>query len=290
LAGSVYFISVPGLTDNHAPGSIQHSEAQHAQQGQQQQQNSATETAGRRSLEGYNTSVQQQQQQPYQTQPQPQSQPSETELAYATATTHQQHDQPSQLNESQLTQSSQYQPPKAQDQILPQPLPQQRSQPQHEYDYAQNPYLQQHQQPSVADVGFKPSSQPTRSSSYGLGRGGSRLSPDNLGGIQTGITATAASGGPIQPAVTATPSWVLPKKTPPATVAGGSPIAGQNGGGGGLPGSFRRISASGGAGGSPILSQRDNGSNGLPGQFGRISLSDPEGVDGLSRSPANQGA
>ena len=209
LAGSVYFISVPGLKDDHAPGSIQ--QAQHGQQ----------------------------QPQTYQTQ----SQHSETELSYGAATTHQHQEQQSQLHESQFTtQVSQYQPQQVQDQILPQPR---RSQSLHGLD---NPYLQQ--QPSVGDMEFKqqPSS-PTRSTTLGLGRGGSRLSSDSIGGGgQAGIGITAASsGGPIQSTTSATPSWVLPKKTPPATVAGGSPI--------------------------PAL--RDIGGNGLSGQYRGVSLSDP---------------
>lgn len=107
------------------------------------------------------------------------------------------------------------------------------------------------------DANFKPSS-PTRSASLGMGRGGRSGS---IGSIHAGIAATAA-GGPMQPATSATPSWVLPRKTPPATVAGGSPVPAQRGFGG----------------------------SGLPGQFGKISLSDPGAVNSLSHSPTNQGA
>ena len=263
LAGSVYFISIPGLTDQHAPGSTQQTEAQRgqeAQQGRQDQQHAANGTSGRRSLEGYNTSVKQQQPQPYQTQPQP----SETELPHtaAAAATHQQQEQPSQLHESQFTQLSQYQPQHVQDQTLPQTLSQQQpSQSAHEYDYlGQNPYLQQ-QPSSVPDVGFKPSS-PTRSTSFGLGPGGSRHSSGSIGGIQAGIAA-ATTGG-----TSTTPSWVLPKKTPPATVAGHPADMS------GLPAQFRRTSLSGGASG-PLR---------------KTSLSGAGATDGLSHSPVNQGA
>jgi len=78
-----------------------------------------------------------------------------------------------------------------------------------------------------------------------VGRG-TRLSSGSFSGEQTGIGIGAASTG-----VSATPSWVLPRKTPPATVAGGSPILGQ---------------------------------------FKGISLSDPGSVNSLGRSPTNQGA
>jgi signal transducing adaptor molecule len=259
LAGSVYFISIPGLTDKHAPGSTQQTEAQRGQQAQQgrqdQQQHAANGTSGRRSLEGYNTSVKQQQPQPYQTQPQP----SDTELSYATtAATHQ--EQPSQLHEPQFTQLSQYQPQHVQDQILPQPLSQQQPSQQslHEYDYlGQNPYLQQQQSSSVPDVGFKPSS-PTRSLSFGLGPGDNRLSS---GSIQAGIAA-ATTGS-----TSATPSWVLPKKTPPATVAGNPADMG------GLPGQFRKISLSG-----------------TSGPFRKISLSGSGAAGSPNHSPVDQGA
>ena len=61
-----------------------------------------------------------------------------------------------------------------------------------------------------------------------MGRG-TRLSSGSFGSEQTGIGFAAASTG-----ASATPSWVLPRKTPPATVAGGSPI----------PNQFRGISLS----------------------------------------------
>lgn len=68
---------------------------------------------------------------------------------------------------------------------------------------------------------FTQQSSPTRASSFGIGRG-TRLSSASYGGEQTGIGIAAASTG-----ASATPSWVLPRKTPPATVAGSSPITGQ---------------------------------------------------------------
>ena len=139
LAGSVYFISIPGLTDNHAPGSTQQTEHEHDHHA-----------------------------------------------------AHQQHQQ----------------------------------------------------QSSVADAGSKS----TRSASFSSGQG--RLSPVGIGGLQ--IDTTAATGGPMQPTSEAPPPWVLPKKTPPATVMG-SPD--------------RRISMSGGP------AQRDIG--GLPDQLRRSSLRHP---------------
>ena len=80
-----------------------------------------------------------------------------------------------------------------------------------------------------------------------MGREADRLSSGSMGGGQPGIgiTAAASTGGLMQPATSATPSWVLPKKTPPATVAGGSPIPGiRDIGGGGLSGQFRGVSLS----------------------------------------------
>ena len=109
---------------------------------------------------------------------------------------------------------------------------------------------------------FKQESSPTRSTTSGAGRG-ARLSSGSIGGGQTGIGIAAAStGGPVQPAASATPSWVLPKKTPPATVAGGSPIP----------------------------THRDISGSGLSGQFRGVSLSDPGTVDSLGRSQSHQGA
>jgi len=78
-----------------------------------------------------------------------------------------------------------------------------------------------------------------------MGRG-TRLSSGSFGGEQIGIGIVAAST-----ATSPTPSWVLPKKTPPATVAGGSPISSQ---------------------------------------FRGISLSDPGSIDVLGRNYTNQGA
>ena len=132
------------------------------------------------------------------------------ELSYGAVTTRQQQEQPSQLHESQFTQQSQYQPQRVQDQILSQPDPR-RSLSLHELE---NPHKQR--QSSLGDVEFTQQSSPTRATTLAMGR----LSSGSFGGGQTGIAA--ASTG-----VSATPSWVLPRKTPPATVAGGSPIPGQ---------------------------------------------------------------
>lgn len=236
LAGSVYFLSIPGLTDNHAPGPRNTDQTEAAQQAHQhQEQHSANEISGHQPLDGYNnTSAQQQQPQPYQTQ-----------LSGADATTsHQQEqqEQSSQVHELQPRQLSQYQkqPQYLQDQIHPQPhsQPQSRSQSLNEYDYAaQNSYLQQ--QPLATDGAGSKQSSPTRTVIAGLERGGS-LSAGGIGRVQS---------------TSATPSWVLPKKTPPATVAGGSPNRG------------------------------DVGGSGLLGQFGGISLSNPG-----RRTPPSHGA
>jgi len=83
-----------------------------------------------------------------------------------------------------------------------------------------------------------------------------RFPASSIGSVQAGIGIPGSShdgdSNPVQPTASTTPSWVLPKKTPPATVAGGS--VGGSGGGGGL--------------------------------FGGISLSDPAVGSG---SPPNQG-
>ena len=226
LAGSVYFISIPGLKDNQTPRSTQ----TNTQQSQLAQQSRPA-----------------QQSQPAHPAQQVQSELSEMEVSYGAATTHQQQEQPSQLHDSQFAQ---------QIEDLPQPR---RSLTLRELE---NPYKQQSS--SVDDVEFKQESSPIRSATLGLGRG-SRLSSGSIGGGQASIGIAAAStGGPMQSAASTTPSWVLPKKTPPATVAGGSPIP----------------------------AQRDIGGNGLTGQFRGVSLSDPGTVESLGRSTTidNQGA
>ena len=106
---------------------------------------------------------------------------------------------------------------------------------------------QQHQQSSSSVTDVMGKSSPTRSSFPGLTRGGGSLSAGGVGGVQ----ATAGGGG-MQPGSSATPSWVLPKKSPPATVAGGIPA------------------------------QRDVSGSGLPSQFGGISLSDHGVSSGVS--------
>ena len=110
----------------------------------------------------------------------------------------------------------------------------------------ENPYKQRN--PSV-DLEFSQQSSPTRAATFGVGQG-SRLSSGSFGGEQTGVGLAPAST--IN--ASATPSWVLPRKTPPATVAGGSPTSG-------------------------------------PGRLRGISLTDPGTVDALGRNnPNNQGA
>jgi len=153
-------------------------------------------------------------------------------------------------------QQHQYQPQQLQDQIFPQSQQPQRSQSLHELE---NPYLKQ--QPSVVDVEFKQQSSPIRSTSFGFDRGGVRLSSGSIGSGQAGIgIATAPTGGPA--AALATPSWVLPKKPPPATVSGGSPIS----------------------------AHRDIGGGGFSGQFRGTNLSDPGFIGGLGRNHSSQGA
>jgi len=98
-------------------------------------------------------------------------------------------------------------------------------------------------------------SSPTRSTFSGLNRGSS----PSAGGIQADIRNVAAPvndehPNPTQATSSATPSWVLPKKTPPATVAGGSSIRAQ-----------RNVSGSG--------------------LFGGISLSDPPVSSGGGGGP-----
>ena len=81
-----------------------------------------------------------------------------------------------------------------------------------------------------------------------MGRG-ARLSSGSFGGEQTGI-GVAPPASINASAAAAAPSWLLPKRTPPATVAGSSPILGQ---------------------------------------FRGVSLTDPGTVNGLGRSSSNQG-
>ena len=224
LTGSVYFISIPGLTDHHASGSTQE------------------------------TGVQQT-------------------------------NQPAQLSQYQ-------QPQQVQDQPHPQARrqPQSRSQ---SHDAGQNPYtavnaaepkmssptstfsgLNRGNSLSASGIGGVqagienaavpaggPIQQPVSSTTSSWGRSSpTRFSDLNRkgsplqGGTQLGIPAALAVG-PMQPTTSATPSWVLPKKTPPATVAGAH------------------------------HAHRDAGGN-LLGQFGGISLSD----GGVRGSPPNQGA
>ena len=99
-------------------------------------------------------------------------------------------------------------------------------------------------------------SSPTRSTFSGLTRGGS-LSAGGTEGVQATATAAGATAGGVgaagmQPGTSATPSWVLPKKTPPATVAGG------------IPG------------------HRDASGSRLSNQFAGIQLSDPGVSSGVS--------
>ena len=195
LAGSVYFISIPGLKENSSPGSTQ-SNAQQSQQAQQ---------GGQHAQQG------QQQAQSYLSQSRPSEM--EMELSFSATTTRQQQEQPSQLHGSQFTQPSQFQPQRVQDQILSQPDLQRRSLSLRELE---NPYKQR--QSSIGDVeASSPIDPRPRSTTLGMGRG-TRLSSGSIDGEQTGIGIAAPSNG-----ASAAPSWVLPKKTPPATVAGGSP-------------------------------------------------------------------
>lgn len=112
----------------------------------------------------------------------------------------------------------------------------------------------------MADVDFiQQQSSPTRSTTFAMGQVDSRLSSGSIdGGQPPGIVGIAATGGGGGGGLTmqsssatsaaATPSWVLPKKTPPATVAGSSPIpayrdiVGGGGDGTGLTGRFRGVS------------------------------------------------